>query len=148
MNNEKSKERLLCLIMFIIYTVTMIVSLIVKILFKTQYRVPCLLISVGGILFVLVGLKIKCDEEELKNRAILIYSGVTKMIFVFGAAFENKLFLEEALKRRSDKKEQFKYYYFTYKSPDDPNAFNIVMISTFLLTGLVAVVLYKKDMFS
>ena len=33
-------------------------------------------------------------------------------------------------------------------SPDDPNAFNIIMIFTLLLTGFVAILLYKKDMFS
>lgn len=32
-------------------------------------------------------------------------------------------FLDEALKRRSEKESQFRYYYFTYASPDDPNAY-------------------------
>lgn len=33
-------------------------------------------------------------------------------------------------------------------SPDDPTAFPIIMFFTLLLTGIVAVLLYKKDMFS
>ena len=41
--------------------------------------------------------QIKGDNEELKNRSILIFSGITKLVFLFGSNFENRLFSEEAM---------------------------------------------------
>ena len=93
----RKKDGFIAMIAFLIYTISMIAVIVAKVVFKDLYLGCCIIIGIGMIAYILVVTKIDGDYEELKNRAILVYSGVTKYIFLFGVTFENKLFVKEAL---------------------------------------------------
>ena len=91
------KDSSIAILAFLIYTISMIAVVVAKVVFKDLYLGCCIIIGIGMIAYIFVVTRIDGDYEELKNRAILVYSGVTKYIFLFGVTFENKLFVKEAL---------------------------------------------------
>ena len=87
---------------FIVYLLSVIGCLISKLVIKDDYILTCVIIVIGTILYSLILLGVKCDNDETKNRSILIYSGIIKSIFLFGSTFENKLYSIEAMNASDD----------------------------------------------
>ena len=67
-----------------------------------SYKELCIIIFITAVIYIAMMVRVKGDNEEMKNRSILIYAGITKLMFLFGSTFENKLFSEEAINMGDD----------------------------------------------
>ena len=98
---DKRNKRI-CIIGCSIYALTIIAALVFKVLIQHKYQIPCSIMIIGAILYSIVVARIDGDVDTVKNRAILTYSSLTKLVFLFGSTFENKLFIETAINRQDD----------------------------------------------
>ena len=80
-----------------------------------MYSIKKFGLEILTIIYIVMMLQIKCDAQEKKNRLIIIYLGITKFIFLFGSAYENKLWLDTK-----------------YEVPDEP-----LMIFAYLFVALL-----------
>ena len=93
---DKKDDKKIYIIAWTICVLGMLVCFVLRAVFKAKYISPCIVIFVTTVIFAFVMTRIKCEIDELKYKAILIFSSITKFIFVFGCTFENKLFTKEA----------------------------------------------------
>ena len=91
------KDRKIAISVSVLYTISMALCFILQWYRIVNYIGICAILFLVGVLYVILMFQVKGDNEVLKNRSILIFSGITKLLFLFGSNFENRLFSEEAM---------------------------------------------------
>ena len=91
------KDRKIAISVSILYTISMALAFILQWYRIVNYIGICAILFIVGVLYLIFMFQVKGDNEVLKNRSILIFSGITKLLFLFGSNFENRLFSEEAM---------------------------------------------------
>ena len=91
------KDRKIVISVSILYTISMALGFILQWYRIVNYIGICAILFIVGVLYLIFMFQVKGDNEVLKNRSILIFSGITKLLFLFGSNFENRLFSEEAM---------------------------------------------------
>lgn len=91
------KDRKIAISVSILYTISMALGFILQWYRIVNYIGICAILFIVGVLYLIFMFQVKGDNEVLKNRSILIFSGITKLLFLFGSNFENRLFSEEAM---------------------------------------------------
>lgn len=91
------KDRKIAIYVSVLYTISMALSFILQWYRIVNYIGICAILFIVGVLYLIFMFQVKGDNEVLKNRSILIFSGITKLLFLFGSNFENRLFSEEAM---------------------------------------------------
>lgn len=91
------KDKKIAICMSLIYSISMFLCIFLQWFRIVNYIGICAILFIVGVLYLVLMFQIKGDNEELKNRSILIFSGITKLVFLFGSNFENRLFSEEAM---------------------------------------------------
>ncbi len=91
------KDRKIAISVSILYTISMALGFILQWYRIANYIGICAILFIVGVLYLIFMFQVKGDNEVLKNRSILIFSGITKLLFLFGSNFENRLFSEEAM---------------------------------------------------
>jgi hypothetical protein len=75
-------------------TISLSFLVVLQVLNKIKYPQLATAVAAIAIFYVAMLPRIKCNEDERKNRLIINYLGITKFIFLFGSAYENKLWLD------------------------------------------------------
>lgn len=109
------KDKKLAIGLGCICTITLVACVILQVFNLIKYPQLSAIILVLAIVYIVMLSHISCDAYEKKNRLIIIYLGITKFIFLFGSAYENKLWLDT-----------------TYEVPDEP-----LMIFAYLFVALL-----------
>lgn len=109
------RDKIVALSLGIICTVTLSICVVLQIFNMIKYTPLSIIVFILTIIYIVMMLQIKCDAQEKKNRLIIIYLGITKFIFLFGSAYENKLWLDTK-----------------YEVPDEP-----LMIFAYLFVALL-----------
>lgn len=91
------KDRKIAIYVSVLYTISMALGFILQWYRIVNYIGICAILFIVGVLYLIFMFQVKGDNEVLKNRSILIFSGITKLLFLFGSNFENRLFSEEAM---------------------------------------------------
>lgn len=91
------KDRKIAISVSILYTISMALGFILQWYRIANYIGICAILFIVGVLYLIFMFQVKGNNEVLKNRSILIFSGITKLLFLFGSNFENRLFSEEAM---------------------------------------------------
>lgn len=98
-NNKEGKK--IYIVAWGVCVLGMLGCLILKGVFKADHMPICIVIAITTIIYALILTRIKCDIDELKYKAILIFSGITKFIFIFGCTFENSLFADKTYTQKA-----------------------------------------------
>ena len=109
------RDKIVALSLGIICTVTLSICVVLQIFNMIKYTPLSIIVFILTIIYIVMMLQIKWDAQEKKNRLIIIYLGITKFIFLFGSAYENKLWLDTK-----------------YEVPDEP-----LMIFAYLFVALL-----------
>ena len=94
---SNKRERVLCLIAWSIYALGAWVCIPIKWVNHREYVIPCAIMALAGLVYGVALSMIKGDNDVLKNRELMLYSGLLKMLYIIGCTFESKLYIKEAL---------------------------------------------------
>ena len=75
-------------------TISLSLLVVLQVLNKIKYPQLAAAVLAIAIFYIVMLKRIECSIDERKNRLIINYLGITKFIFLFGSAFENKLWLD------------------------------------------------------
>lgn len=98
-NNKEGKKTYI--VAWGVCVLGMLGCIILKGVFKADHMPICIVIAITTIIYALILTRIKCDIDELKYKAILIFSGITKFIFIYGCTFENSLFADKTYTQKA-----------------------------------------------
>lgn len=97
------KDKTVAISISSIFSIVMFLCIVLQAFNIVGFKVICIMLMVLGIIYAILMMQFKCeDEDAIKNRTIMLFYGVTKVVFLFGSTFENRLYIEEAINAPSN----------------------------------------------
>ena len=141
-------EKMLAKVSYFQYLIGVIVAAICQYTKILGYQGICLILFCTAIINIILVIQVKGNNDEIKNRSILVYSNVVKIIMLFGATFEMRLYSEEAIHIEDDPSLYLGYLlcimlysadmYFFFKNKKSEK-YKIHILATFILVYFLCV---------
>lgn len=120
------KDKTIAISVSVMYVISLVTCFVLQYFKLASFEVVGIVLFLTGIIYLVLMFQFKGDVEAKKNRSIIIFYGITKLLFLFGSTFENKLFSEEAI-----------------NLPDDPIIYVAFIIG--LVLGITDMIIFYKN---